>query len=186
MSDERTGQKQEEIQLVVFRIGNEDFGVKIQQVREIVRLIPITPIPKAPDCIEGVVNLRGTILAVMDLSKRLHIKGNPPSEKTRIIVVELDNNVVGMIVDEVSEVLRIPLNRVEKTPNILTSEVTQKYISGVGKLESRLLILIDLSVILSLEELEQVKMVSETENLSGALSKEDNTHKKQRTETEKD
>lgn len=175
MSDERTGQKQEEIQLVVFRIGKEDFGVKIQQVREIVRLVPITPIPKAPDYIEGVVNLRGTILAVMDLSKRLHITGTPPSEKTRIIVVELDNNVVGMIVDEVSEVLRIPLNKVEKTPNILNPDVNQKYISGVGKLENRLLILIDLTVILSMEELEQVKMVSFPENISGKTLKENNT-----------
>ncbi len=154
-------EKQEEVQLVVFRLGEEEFGVNIHQVREIVRLVPITPIPRAPEFIEGVVNLRGQILAVMDLAKRLDVPSKPRSEKTRIVVVELEDNVVGMIVDEVSEVLRIPTSKVEKTPQIIESEISQRYITGVGKLEDRLLILIDLAAILSVEEIEHVRKIEQ-------------------------
>jgi len=153
----------EEIQLVIFKIGDEEFGVNIHQVKEIVRLVPITPIPRAPEFIEGVVNLRGQILAVMDLAKRLELPSRPRSEKTRIIVVEVEDNIVGMIVDEVTEVLRLPLEKIEKTPQIVESEIEQKYIKGVGKLDDRLLILIDLANVLSLEEKEEIKKIKEEE-----------------------
>ena len=106
-------------------------------------------------------NLRGQILAVMDLAKRLDVPSKPRSEKTRIVVVELEDNVVGMIVDEVSEVLRIPISKVEKTPQIIESEISQRYITGVGKLEDRLLILIDLAAILSVEEIEHVRKIEQ-------------------------
>ncbi|RKY40041.1 MAG: chemotaxis protein CheW [Candidatus Omnitrophota bacterium] len=153
----------EEIQLVIFKIGKEEFGVNIHQVKEIVRLTSITPIPHAPKFIEGVVSLRGQILAVMDLAKRLELSSQPRSEKTRIIVVEVENNTVGMIVDEVTEVLRLPIDKIEKPPQIIESEVEQKYIKGVGKLDDRLLILIDLVNVLSLEEKEEVKKIGEKE-----------------------
>jgi len=153
----------EEIQLVIFKIGNEEFGVNIHQVKEIVRLIPITPIPRAPEFIEGVVNLRGQVLAVMDLAKRLELPSHPHSEKTRIIVVEVEDNTVGMIVDEVTEVLRLPLEKIEKTPQLVESDIEQKYIKGVGKLNDRLLILIDLANVLSLEEKEEIKKIKEEE-----------------------
>src|SRR5512138_18050 len=99
--------KLEEYQLVVFTIGEEEFGVDISQVREIVRLVQITCLPKAPVFIEGVVNLRGQVLAVIDLSKRLGIGSKQRGENTRIIVVEVGETTVGMIVDSVSEVLRL-------------------------------------------------------------------------------
>jgi len=158
---EKSAPISEEIQLVIFKIGNEEFGVNIHQVKEIVRLIPITPIPRAPEFIEGVVNLRGQILAVMDLAKRLELPSRPRSEKTRIIVVEIEDNTVGMIVDEVTEVLRLPLEKIEKTPQIVESEIEQKYIKGVGKLDERLLIIIDLANVLSLEEKEEIKKIGE-------------------------
>ncbi|MFA6384273.1 MAG: chemotaxis protein CheW, partial [Candidatus Omnitrophota bacterium] len=101
-------EKQKEYQLVVFTLGKEEFGVDISQVREIVRLVQITYLPKAPDFIEGVVNLRGQVLAVIDLAKRIGIKANARGENTRIIVVEVGDNTVGMLVDSVSEVLRLP------------------------------------------------------------------------------
>ncbi len=165
MAPEKKAQKQEEeIQLVVFKLSNEEFGVNIHQVKEIVRLVPITPIPRAPKFIEGVVNLRGQILAVMDLSKRLQLPSNPRTEKTRIIVVEVEENTVGMIVDEVTEVLRLPLSRIEKTPQIIETKIGQRYIKGVGKLEERLLILIDLAAILSTDEIEHLKKF-EKENI---------------------
>jgi purine-binding chemotaxis protein CheW len=161
MAEQKMQTREEEIQLVVFKLGDEEFGVNIHQVREIVKLIPITPIPRAPGCIEGVVNLRGQVVAVMDLAKRLDLTPHPRSERTRIIVVELEENTVGMIVDEVSEVLRTPTSRIEKTPQIVESDISQKYITGVCKLEDRLLILIDLAQVLSLEEVEHIKKTEE-------------------------
>src|SRR5512137_1466163 len=97
-------QKIKEYQLVVFTIGQEEFGVDISQVREIVRVVQITYLPKAPTFIEGVVNLRGQVLAVIDLSKRIGVPSKERGENTRIIVVEVGENTVGMIVDSVSEV----------------------------------------------------------------------------------
>ena len=149
--------KAKEIQLVVFKIGKEDFGVPINQVREIVRLVPITPVPRAPQFIEGVVNLRGQILAVIDLAKRLNLASAPRSDKTRIIVVEVEDNTVGMIVDEVAEVLRLSTESIDSTPELITTEVHQKYLKGVGKLGERLLILIELAEVLSHEEVEEVR-----------------------------
>ena len=149
-----------EIQLVIFKIGGEEFGVSIAQVREIVRLVPITPIPRSPDFIEGVVNLRGQILAVIDLAKRLDLPAIIRSEKTRIVVVEVEGNIVGMIVDEVTEVLRLPVDDITDTPELISSESHQKYITGVGKLGDRLLVLIDLSMIFSAEEVEDIKKIN--------------------------
>ncbi len=151
--------KIKEIQLVVFKIGKEEFGVPINQVREIVRWVPVTPVPRVPDFIEGVVNLRGQILAVIDLAKRLTLGSNPRSDRTRIIVVEVEGNTVGMIVDEVTEVLRIASENIDQTPELITTEVQQKYLKGVGKLGERLLILIDLAQVLSSEEVEEMKRV---------------------------
>ncbi len=153
----------EEIQLVVFNIGDEEFGVDIRQVREIVRLAPITPIPRSPDFIEGVVNLRGMVLAVIDLSKRLQLTPNPRSDKTRIIVVEVGGNTVGMIVDEVNEVLRLSTDNIDEAPQIAESKISQAFITGVGKLDKRLLILIDLAVILSTDEIEHVGAIKKEE-----------------------
>jgi len=152
----------EETQLVVFKIGNEEFGVKIHQVREIVRMVPITPIPRSPDFIEGVVNLRGQILAVIDLAKRLNLPPRARDEKTRIIVVEFEEKTVGMVVDEVTEVLRISNTQIDHTPDIIESEIQRKYITGVGKLEEKLLILIDLRSVLSTEDMEHLDKIEET------------------------
>jgi len=154
---QNTSPKPKELQLVIFKIGEEEFGVGINQVREIVRLVPITPVPRAPSFIEGVVNLRGQILAVVDLAKRLSLKANPHSEKTRIVVVEVEEHTVGMIVDEVTEVLRLSGENIEETPELITTEIQHKYLEGVGKLGERLLILIDLAKVFSPEEVEDIK-----------------------------
>lgn len=158
----------QEVQLVVFKLGPEEFGVDIQQVREIVKFIPITPIPRSPKFIEGVFNLRGHVSVVIDLSKRLSLPLSPRTEKTRIIVVEIDGNTVGMIVDEVTEVLRLSKDKIVETPHISKSEISEKYITGIGKLEDdRLLILIDLSVTLSFEEIEDVKEITDNNKDAG-------------------
>jgi len=155
--EEKNQDKIQEIQLVVFKIGQEEFAVNIQQVREIVRLIPITPIPRSPDFIEGVVNLRGQVLIVMDLAKRLGLASTTHSEKTRIVVVEVEDSSVGMVVDDVTEVLRLGTDKIVKTMDLAEVDITKKYITGIGKLKDRLLILIDLSAVLSSEELEHAE-----------------------------
>lgn len=150
-------QKPKEYQLVVFTIGAEEFGVDISQVREIVRLVQITYLPKAPVFIEGVVNLRGQVLAVIDLAKRLGLSSQGRGETTRIIVVEVGENTVGMIVDSVSEVLRLSSDSVDEVPSLVDTEVPEHYIKGVGKLQDRLLVLLDLNKILTPEEFQHVE-----------------------------
>jgi purine-binding chemotaxis protein CheW len=138
------------LQLVTFKLGNEEFGVDILKVQEINRMMNITRIPNAPPFIEGVINLRGKIIPIVDLRKKLGFdNGNGESEKTtRIIVVELDGLVLGFIVDSVSEVLRIPENTIEPPPSIVGG-VESDYIEGVGKLDNRLLILLELKKLFS-------------------------------------
>lgn len=150
--------KAREYQLVVFTIGNEEFGVEISQVREIVRLIQITYLPRAPVFVEGVVNLRGQILTVIDLAKRLGFSSHPRGEATRIIVVEVSGNTVGMIVDSVPEVLRLSSESIEDVPALVETEVPEHFISGVGKLKDRLLVLLDLDNILATEESQHAEL----------------------------
>ena len=150
-------EKLKEYQLVVFAIGEEEFGVDISQVREIVRLIAITYLPKAPVFIEGVVNLRGQVVAVIDLARRLSIPAKPRGDATRIIIVEIEGLTVGMVVDSVSEVLRLSSENVEDIPAVIESEVQEHFISGVGKLDDRLLVLLDLKKILAPEEMQHIE-----------------------------
>lgn len=141
-----------EIQLVIFRLAGEEFGLEIAQVREIIRMQNITPMPQAPEFIEGVINLRGQIIGVMDLAKRFGLKAQTKTEKSRIVVVEIKENTVGLIVDEVPEVLRIAEEQIGPTPEVIQSQVHSEFIRGVGKLEDRLIILLGAEKILSQEE----------------------------------
>lgn len=147
----------EEIQLVVFKLGSEEYGVEIGQVREIIKMTKITNIPNAPPFLEGVINLRGQITAVMDLKKRLGLKGDGNND-TRIIITEVGDTVMGMIVDSVSEVLRLGVKDIDPTPSIST-DIEAEYLKGVGKLKDRLIILLDLEKILSPKEVAQVEKI---------------------------
>ncbi|MHC1711969.1 MAG: chemotaxis protein CheW [Solidesulfovibrio sp.] len=140
------------LQLVTFTISSEEFGLDILKVQEIIRTMDITKVPRAPDFVEGVINLRGKVIPIIDLRKRFGMDSKPHDSQTRIIVVEINAMVVGFVVDSVSEVLRIKSNTVEPPPPIV-SGIDSEYISGVGKLENRLLILIDLDRLLSTTEL---------------------------------
>lgn len=151
MREEKTVQKQEE-QLVVFQLGNETYGVDIAIVREIIRMQSITPVPRTPDFVEGVINLRGKVIPVIDLHKRFELPCGDETNDTRIIVVEVGEITVGMIVDSVSEVLRIASESIDPPPHVISSGVNTAYLRGVGKLEDRLIILLDLQKILHKEE----------------------------------
>jgi purine-binding chemotaxis protein CheW len=150
---EETLKKQdaELLQLVTFSIGEEEFGVDILSVQEIIRMMDITKVPRAPEFVEGVINLRGKVIPIIDLRRRFGLSTRDHDKHTRIIVIEINNMIVGFVVDSVSEVLRIPASTVEPPPPVV-SGLESEYISGVGKLEDRLLILLDLNKLLSGEE----------------------------------
>lgn len=135
------------IQLVTFRIGEEEFGVDIVAVKEIIRLMQITMVPRAPEFIEGVINLRGKVIPVVNMRKRFNKGQVTPDSSTRIVVMELDQKIVGFLVDGVSEVLRIPETTVEDPPPVVAG-IGSEYIRGIGKLDTRLLILLDLDHLL--------------------------------------
>jgi len=151
------------IQLVSFAIGKEQFGVDILKVQEIIRMSPITSIPNSPDFIEGIINLRGHIIPVIDLRKRLKL--NPLAEEdrsnTRVLIINVQDRVTGFIVDAVSEVLKIPKSFIEPPPEIVVAGQKSQYIYGVCKLDEGLLILLDFSKILQVEEIEKLMEVQE-------------------------
>jgi purine-binding chemotaxis protein CheW len=144
-----------DLQLVGFRIGKETFGVPINLVHEIVRLPEITAVPDAPDYIEGVINLRGKIVSIVDLRKRFGESQIEASRKNRILVAEIDRKMVGLIVDAASEVIRLPETEIEAPPEVF-QESEVKYVTGVGKLQGRLVILVDLTKILQKGELRRL------------------------------
>lgn len=151
MAEEGVRKDEELLQLVTFSIGEEEFGVEILKVQEIIRMLEITRVPKAPDFVEGVINLRGKVIPVIDLRLRFGLQAKDHDKKTRIIVIEINHMIVGFVVDSVSEVLRIPAGTIEPPPPVI-SGLDSEYISGVGKLDDRLLIMLDLNRLLSREE----------------------------------
>lgn len=141
-----------DLQIVGLRIGRETYGVPISLVREIVRVPDITAVPNAQKYVEGVINLRGKIISVVDLRKRFGETDIENNKKNRIVVVELENRTVGLIVNSASEVLKIPPSDIEPPSSVfLNGEID--YVTGVGKLNNRLIILIDLNKILNGGEL---------------------------------
>ncbi|MDR2668458.1 MAG: chemotaxis protein CheW, partial [Desulfovibrio sp.] len=148
-------QDDELLQLVTFSIGEEEFGVDILKVQEIIRTMEITKVPRAEAFVEGVINLRGKVIPIIDLRRRFGLDSKVHDKHTRIIVIEINNMIVGFVVDSVSEVLRIPAGTVEPPPPVVAG-VDSEYISGVGKLQDRLLILLDLDKLLSSEVIESL------------------------------
>jgi purine-binding chemotaxis protein CheW len=130
-------------QLVTFNLSNEEFGIDILNVQEINRMTDITKIPNAPDYVEGAINLRGNTIPIIDLRKKLGFSAASIGESARIVVVELKKAALGFIVDSVSSVLRIPVDTIEPPPSIVSS-MESHYMKGVGKLDDRLIILLDL------------------------------------------
>ncbi len=136
-----------ELQIVGFRIGRETFGLPIALVHEIVRPPDITNVPHAPDYVEGVMNLRGRIVPVIDLRRRFGGSAGENTRKTRVLVVDVESRAVGLIVDSASEVLRISDTQIEPPPTVFTADATN-YVTGVAKHQGRLIILVDLKRIL--------------------------------------
>lgn len=140
-----------EHQLVVFALANEHYGVEIAAVEGIIKLQAITAVPHAPEFVEGVTNLRGKVLPIIDLRKRFGLAQGEATRDTRIVVVELDGQTVGMVVDGVSEVLRVSSEAVEPPSPIVTT-VDSAFIRGIAKVGDRLVTLVDLGKVLQTHE----------------------------------
>lgn len=149
---------EQELQLVTFRLANEEYGLPITKVQEINRLVPVTKLPQTPSFMEGIINLRGRIIPVIDLRKRFELPITAHDEYTRIIIVEINGQTVGVTVDAVTEVVRISTANVEPPP--LSVTVNSRYISGVGKQDGRLIILLEIDQILSEQEEQAVRQMN--------------------------
>ena len=145
----------EVVQVVSFRLGSEEYGVDIAQVQEIIRMVEITHVPRAPRFMEGVINLRGQLIPIIDLRTRFGMSRIAATKSTRIVVTEIGTKRVGIVVDSVSEVLNIPIENVEDAPEMIAGVGTD-YIQGVGKLNDRLIIMLDLTMVISGEEKQQL------------------------------
>jgi purine-binding chemotaxis protein CheW len=157
-----------DLQIVGFRVGRETFGVPIALVHEIVRVPEITAVPDAPTYVEGVINLRGKIVPVVDLRKRFGEKQVSSHKKNRILVAEVEGKKVGLMVDAASEVLKMPPSAIDQPPAIL-EDGEHNYVTGVGKLNGRLIILVDLAKIMRGQELRRVSEIADAA-VAGALA----------------
>ncbi len=156
-----------DLHIVGFRVGRETFGVPIHLVHEIVRVPDITSVPDCPDYIEGVINLRGKIVSVIDLRKRFGEREIASDRKNRVMVVEVEKKMVGLVVDAASEVLKIPPSEIEDPPNVF-EDGDLNYVTGVGKLNGRLIILVDLTKVLQRGELKRLADFAEVAETSEA------------------
>jgi purine-binding chemotaxis protein CheW len=139
------------LQLVTFTMGTEEYAVDILKVQEINRMTEIAKVPNAPDYVEGVINLRGRVIPVVSLRKRFGFDEKASDEQSRIMIMDIQGITIGVIVDAVSEVLRIPSSTVEPTPHVATSLGTE-FIQGIAKLEERLIILIEMDMLIEKSE----------------------------------
>jgi purine-binding chemotaxis protein CheW len=145
-----------EKQLVVFELANEYYGVDIAAVEGIIKMQPITVVPHAPSFVEGVTNLRGSVLPVIDLRNRFGLQKEEITRNSRIITVTIQGVKVGMIVDAVSEVLRVSEDAIEPPPPMVTN-VDTAFITAIAKVDDKLIILLDLAKVLSLQEQEELQ-----------------------------
>lgn len=146
-----TEKASELLQLVSFVIEGEEFGIDILRVQEIIRPVPVTRVPNAPPFVEGVINLRGRIVPIIDARRRFGLPARAADDDSRIVVIELADRTVGFIMDAVREVIRIERGVIEPAPDLAVG-VDADYISGVAKLDDRLLILLDVERVLSDDE----------------------------------
>lgn len=139
------------MQLVSFRLGQEEYGVEITKVQEIILMGEITRVPQTPEYIKGLINLRSTVIPIVDLRLRFGLPPQEPSDDTRIMVVNVRNKTIGIIVDAVSEVLRITRDQIAPPPPTVAG-LGREYLTGLVKLDTRLLILLEIDRLLGEEE----------------------------------
>lgn len=143
----------EEIKVIVFRLVDEEYGVEVNQVRSIEKMQSITRVPRTPEFVKGVINLRGVVTPIIDLKTRFDLGEEAYTDSTRIIIVAVDDMEVGLIVDAANDVIDIPLNSIEQPPAVVGG-IKASYLRGVAKLQDRLLIMLNLDKVLSSEEIQ--------------------------------
>jgi len=164
VTDEIEEEELEQDQNLIFTVRSQEFGIQAVRVQEISRVLPTTKVPNAPSYIEGIMNLRGRLASVINFRKRLGFEPKEHDEDTRVIVVELDEFPIGIIVDSVEEVIKIPDEKVQRLPESTTTSASKDYMTGVGMLDNRLIILLDVDKVLTsteLIELGEVKQMME-------------------------
>jgi purine-binding chemotaxis protein CheW len=148
---ERVGTTGELKQFISFTVGAEDYGLELLRVKEVIRMRDITWLPKAPSFVKGIINLRGDVIPIIDLRDKFGLAAQDYTAMTRVIVVEMDGCLVGMVVDSASQVVRIPVDQIDPPPPVLGG-FSQEFITGVGKMGEQLVILLNVDRILSHEE----------------------------------
>jgi purine-binding chemotaxis protein CheW len=169
-SKAREAKTEEMKQLIAFTVGSEEYGLELLRVKEVIRMRQITWLPKAPACVKGIINLRGDVIPIVDLRDRF---GLPPVEHTamtRVIVVEVEGRPVGIVVDSASQVVRVPADQFDPPPPMMGA-LAKEFITGVGKMDGKLIIAVDADRILSIEEMSQIagslQMVEKEPAMSG-------------------
>jgi len=143
------------LQWVTFRLGGETYGINVMQVQEVLRLTEIAPGPGAPDYVLGIINLRGNVVTVVDTRRRFGLPAQEPDDLSRIVIIETERLVVGILVDSVAEVVNLRASQIESAPNV-GNEESSKYIQGVYSEGKEILILVDLNKLLNEEEWSEI------------------------------
>ncbi|KKD01142.1 MULTISPECIES: chemotaxis protein CheW [Photobacterium] len=143
------------LQWVTFQLEEETYGINVMQVREVLRYTEIAPVPGAPDYVLGIINLRGNVVTVIDTRARFGLMSGEISDNTRIVIIEAEKQVIGILVDSVAEVVYLRSSEIDSTPSVGTDE-SAKFIQGVSNRDNQLLILVDLNKLLSDEEWEEM------------------------------
>ncbi len=157
-------------QLISFSVGEEEYGLELLCVKEVIRMREITWLPKAPPCVKGIINLRGDVIPIVDLREKFGLVAQEQTAMTRVIVVEVEGRPVGMVVDSASQVVRVPSDQFEAPPPMVGT-AAQGFITGIGKLDGKLIITIDIDRILSTEEMSQISGSLEAAEKEPALSR---------------
>ena len=157
-------------QLISFMVGKEEYGLEILNVKEVIRIREITKIPKAPLFVKGIINLRGDVIPIIDLREKFGLETEEYTTMTRVIIVEVDGKAIGMVVDSVSQVIRIAQSEVEPPPPLIGG-LAAEYLRGVGKIGERLIILLNIIKILTTEEKFELKKMEESLKRSSTTRK---------------
>ncbi len=147
-------------QFISFSVGDEEYGLELLKVKEVIRVREITWLPRAPSFVKGIINLRGDVIPIIDLRDKFGLEPREATAMTRVIVVEVDGKLMGMIVDAASQVVRIPADQIDPPPPVF-GPLSREFITGVGRLEDRLIVILDSNAILSADERTQLGSVHE-------------------------
>ena len=154
--DSTVGGDDEVLQWVTYRLGDETYGINVMQVQEVLRHTEIAPVPGAPEYVIGIINLRGNVVTVIDTRARFGLPEGEITDNTRIVIIEAEKQVIGILVDSVAEVVYLKASEIDEAPNVGNDD-SARFIQGVSNREGELLILVDLNQLLSDDEWDELK-----------------------------